>query len=245
MTAHAKASQSGRLICDLLLSLINRDVEASNRNEAKKCCSIGIKTRFAYAYHRRGGLRVYLYSKESDGPRLTALAMDGPVKLLKRRSMGSPWAKLSPYFIELDSEPEVRAAIPLLVYVASQLELAPAKHRPFYLQPSEIHDIELLEGARTSVEVSRIERDPAARKKCIEIFGALCFVCGFDFERTYGEIGVGFIHVHHLNPLAAAKGRRKVDPKTDLRPVCPNCHEMVHKQNPPFMIDQLKAMLSR
>jgi 5-methylcytosine-specific restriction protein A len=99
----------------------------------------------------------------------------------------------------------------------------------------------MLEGARIKITVSRIERDASARKRCIAVFGAVCSVCGFDFERVYGTIGTGFIHVHHLNPLSTSAGRRRVNPKTDLRPVCPNCHEMLHRQNPPFTIEELKA----
>jgi 5-methylcytosine-specific restriction enzyme A len=102
----------------------------------------------------------------------------------------------------------------------------------------------MVEGARISVQVSRIERDPAARKKCMDYFGTSCSVCGFDFGRTYGALGNGFIHVHHLQPLAATKGKRKVDPKIDFRPVCPNCHEMLHKENPPLTIEALKAIIS-
>jgi predicted HNH restriction endonuclease len=45
---------------------------------------------------------------------------------------------------------------------------------------------------------------------------------------TTGEIGAGYIEVHHLRPLADAEGERPVDPAADLRPVCPNCHAMLH-----------------
>jgi len=31
-----------------------------------------------------------------------------------------------------------------------------------------------------------------------------------------------------------------VDPATDLRPVCPNCHEMLHKKDPPYTIEELR-----
>lgn len=113
-----------------------------------------------------------------------------------------------------------------------------------YLLPSEDSATEMVEGARITVQVSRIERDPAARRKCIDLFGTSCTVCSFDFGRIYGALGAGFIHVHHLKPLAAAKKSRKVDPKADLRPVCPNCHEMLHKQSPPLTIEALKSVIS-
>jgi len=65
------------------------------------------------------------------------------------------------------------------------------------------------------------------------------------FEQAYGEIGVEFIHVHHLSLLADAEGEREVDPVKDLRPVCPNCHAMLHTRRPPWTIDDLKARLRK
>jgi 5-methylcytosine-specific restriction protein A len=62
----------------------------------------------------------------------------------------------------------------------------------------------VFEGAKRSITVNAYERDRAARQRCIRRWGLACTVCGFDFERTYGEIGSGFIHVHHLTPLADA-----------------------------------------
>ena len=35
----------------------------------------------------------------------------------------------------------------------------------------------------------------------------------------------------------------KINPIKDLIPVCPNCHAMLHRQNPPFEPDQLKKIL--
>ncbi len=31
--------------------------------------------------------------------------------------------------------------------------------------------------------------------------GTVCKGCGFDFEKTYGDLGKDFIHVHHITPL--------------------------------------------
>ena len=78
---------------------------------------------------------------------------------------------------------------------------------------------------------------------CIDYYGAKCYVCGFDFGERYGQIGVGFIHVHHLIPIAERGQEYKVDPKQDLRPVCPNCHAMLHQSKPPLSIGDLKARL--
>ncbi len=100
----------------------------------------------------------------------------------------------------------------------------------------------LTEGISKSVSVTVYERNPIARQQCIEHYGAICFACGFSFGEVYGETAEGFIHVHHLK-LVAEAGERKVDPIKDLRPICPNCHAVIHLQNPPLTIVELKRML--
>ena len=52
--------------------------------------------------------------------------------------------------------------------------------------------------------------------------------CGFNFEEYYGEIGKGFIEVHHVVPLAKA-GKTETNPETDVVVLCANCHRMVHR----------------
>lgn len=99
-----------------------------------------------------------------------------------------------------------------------------------------------VEGAVVSVRVNRYERDPEARSTCIKHYGARCSVCGFDFAEVYGEMGRGFIHVHHVVPLSTIAGAYVVDPIKDLRPVCPNCHAMLHKRRPPYSLDELRIV---
>jgi 5-methylcytosine-specific restriction protein A len=99
------------------------------------------------------------------------------------------------------------------------------------------------EGTSAWVSGYRYERDPRAREACIRHYGASCAVCGFDFGAAYGEIGEGFIHVHHRQPLADSEEEYDVDPVADLRPVCPNCHAMLHRQSPPLTISELKARI--
>ena len=111
-----------------------------------------------------------------------------------------------------------------------------------YIHPDELNEPEeLYEGCKKTVTVNAYERNPLARKKCIEHYGAKCAVpnCQFDFEKVYGDIGKGFIHVHHLTKLADIGQDYKVDPIKDLRPVCPNCHAMLHQKNPPYSIEEL------
>ena len=99
------------------------------------------------------------------------------------------------------------------------------------------------EGAVRRVLVNLYERDREARTECIEHYGAVCSVCEVDFESVYGHIGKGIIHVHHLNQISEIKESYQIDPIADLRPVCPNCHVVIHRRSPPFSIDEMKNMI--
>lgn len=113
-------------------------------------------------------------------------------------------------------------------------------------KPEEIPDIELAnlyEGAKKIVTVNAYERNSRARKICITYWGNVCSVCGFDFEKVYGLLGKGFIHVHHLVPVAKIGKTYQIDPISDLRPICPNCHSMIHNHTPILTIDQLKDLI--
>lgn len=98
------------------------------------------------------------------------------------------------------------------------------------------------EGKRFSVTSTAIERNPEARNACIRHFGCSCQVCGFNFYEKYGELGRDYIHVHHLNELANSNGEYELDPTTDLVPLCPNCHAMVHKKKPAISVEELRKM---
>jgi 5-methylcytosine-specific restriction enzyme A len=110
--------------------------------------------------------------------------------------------------------------------------------------PEEIAEPEkVIEGAKRSVTVNIYERDPNARRKCIAHWGLTCVTCGFDFLRVYGELGDGFIHVHHLKPLSEIGQRYELSPIDDLRPICPNCHAMIHRSSPAMTIDELRRIV--
>jgi 5-methylcytosine-specific restriction protein A len=99
------------------------------------------------------------------------------------------------------------------------------------------------EGAVTRVLVNRYERDRAARAECIAHHGTTCIVCGFNFEQRYGELGRNFIHVHHVREISTLGPGYRVDPKTDLVPLCPNCHAMAHRKTPALTPAQLRRRL--
>ena len=100
-----------------------------------------------------------------------------------------------------------------------------------------------IEGARRSVLVNAYERDPVARQRCINHYGAACVICGFDFGIVFGPDASGFIHVHHLTPLSEIGQEYSVDPIRDLRPVCPNCHAVIHLNRETRTIDEVCKML--
>jgi len=100
-----------------------------------------------------------------------------------------------------------------------------------------------IEGAAKTIQVNTYERNQKARQSCLDYYGARCCVCDFDFGKVYGEMFDDFIHVHHLRPVSAIASSYKLNPIEDLRPVCPNCHAILHKKNPPYTIKQVQRMI--
>lgn len=100
-----------------------------------------------------------------------------------------------------------------------------------------------MEGARQMVWVNAYERDRKNRDHCIAVHGTQCSVCEMSFGSVYGKVAEGFIHVHHLHPLSEVKEAHHVDPVKDLRPVCPNCHAVLHRRNPVLSIEELRELM--
>lgn len=99
------------------------------------------------------------------------------------------------------------------------------------------------EGAKKTVTINAYERSSKARRACIAHHGAICIVCNFDFRRVFGAVGEGFIHVHHIIPIGSIGAEYKVNPITDLVPVCPNCHAIIHRTTPVLTIKQIKELI--
>ena len=113
-----------------------------------------------------------------------------------------------------------------------------------FTQPDEIGLAQCFkEGSVRLVRVNAYERNPKARADCLRHYGYDCLVCGVNFEEKYGDIGRQFIHVHHVVPISAIGSRYVIDPVQDLRPICPNCHAMVHKTDPPLSVEELREQL--
>lgn len=120
-----------------------------------------------------------------------------------------------------------------------------ARHEMVIPLPDEVDDsTPVPEGARYQVTVNAYERNPENRRRCIVHHGTACCICGFDFGAAYGELFDGLIHVHHLRPLAEVGEEHSVDPEEDLRPVCPNCHAVLHRRVPVYSIEEVRGFLA-
>lgn len=60
-----------------------------------------------------------------------------------------------------------------------------------------------------------------------------CKACDFNFEDFYGEIGKGFIEIHHLKPIFAYEDNFEQsiqDALSNVVSVCANCHRIIHRK---------------
>ncbi|MBQ7504760.1 MAG: HNH endonuclease [Ruminococcus sp.] len=120
--------------------------------------------------------------------------------------------------------------------------------------PEEIEEKELgnlVEGVKKHITVNAYERNKKARIACINHYrkknnGRLkCEICGFDFGEVYGDEFKTKIHIHHLVEISSIGAEYKINPSTDLIPICPNCHYIAHSKKPAYTPDEIKAMLRR
>lgn len=144
------------------------------------------------------------------------------------------------------------SGVPQSVRECKDKELLEFLLHPHQMVNEDVYDVDypeddeqLYEGALVKVMANRYERNQKARKECVTKKGYQCLVCGRDFEDTYGEIGKGFIHVHHLVPISSIGKEYELNVERDLAPVCPNCHYMLHRKNPPYTIEELKDILAK
>lgn len=100
-----------------------------------------------------------------------------------------------------------------------------------------------VEGNSSLRLIQKRERSQRNRLLCLSIHGEKCGVCGFVTEDTYGEGIVSILEVHHIEPLADIEQAKAYDPRTDLIPLCPNCHRAIHKRNPAFTPEELKGLM--
>lgn|GEM_PF-6274756 len=253
MPSHQNSTEYSQHLCDALFREVQSALGSAETHTSTNWCSYstGDSPRFCFVQHNDAKVKVFLKARETDGPQLEAL-LPTPrnIDLARRTTIAPGWSAETAYFVDIPREEQIAEILPLLVRAAhTAVERSNAKlpKGGSWNSPSELsHEpaaTHFWEGARAAVLVNRYERDPRARKACIREYGAVCSVCGLDFARRYGSIGAGFIHVHHLVSLSSVGRRYRVNPITDLRPVCPNCHEMLHRQNPSLSVEELKNRL--
>ena len=101
------------------------------------------------------------------------------------------------------------------------------------------------EGRKRVRQHIEYERSPKNRAKAIEIHGTICTACGFDFNAVYGaHFAQSYIEIHHVESITTLGGK-PVDPRTDLVPLCSNCHSMVHRQRGKILsVTELRDLLN-
>jgi predicted HNH restriction endonuclease len=104
-----------------------------------------------------------------------------------------------------------------------------------------------IEGGDKEISLEVTKRDPQLKADAIRRYGSACQVCRMDFGETYGDVGEGYIEIHHLKPMASKKSSESLTSIEDVRVVCANCHRMLHRQGkvPIPFDDFLKAYRQR
>lgn len=196
--------------------------------------------RFLQAVKRNGGLatakRMLLPRNEGQRKGLDALLEANRPELTVEAIV------LQPRFQSLFTAEELTAAKERLGQYGQTIATLVSERQRLYpdeLEPGQKY----AEGAKKQIRVNAYERNAKARAACLRHHGYDCVVCGFNFEARYGALGREFIHVHHLKPLALTDGEYKLDAVADLRPVCPNCHAMLHHGAAVLSIEELRARL--
>ena len=100
------------------------------------------------------------------------------------------------------------------------------------------------EGTVISVKANRYERDKRNRAAAIAIHGTACKGCGLDMGMRYGSVASGYVEIHHVTPVSKLGAGYVIDPARDLVPLCPNCHAVVHRRNPPLTVSELQVLLA-
>lgn len=99
-------------------------------------------------------------------------------------------------------------------------------------------NIVINEGFKKAIISNMYERSKKLRDEAIKKYkdaGIIsCNCCNFNFDKFYGKkTGAGYIEVHHIKPIFKYQNQdlKKFikDALENLRPVCSNCHRMIHR----------------
>ena len=117
---------------------------------------------------------------------------------------------------------------------AMKIENASAKKQKLIVYDE---NIVITEGRKRTKSATIYVRSKKLREKAIEKFSSrgviICQVCDFDFQKVYGELGKGYIEIHHLKPIFKYEkddfSKFLNEALKSLSPLCSNCHRMVHR----------------
>lgn len=94
------------------------------------------------------------------------------------------------------------------------------------------------EGVKSSKKTTIYNRSKELRDFAIQYYMSSsgnipCVCCSFDFEKFYGDLGKGFIEMHHVKPVFKYENddmeKTLFDAVKNIVPVCSNCHRMIHR----------------
>ncbi len=106
----------------------------------------------------------------------------------------------------------------------------------------------LREGKRIEVYGTKYERNAKIRREFLskQAKPYKCAVCGFDYEKHYGQLGKDYIEVHHKTPLSVNGNDVEIDLENDLVCLCANCHRMIHRKKGVIMtVEELKVIINK
>lgn len=115
-------------------------------------------------------------------------------------------------------------------------------------------DTIIAEGQQSVTNNISRKRSQKLRKAAINYYksqndGKLrCCVCGFCFDEHYTDIGNDFIEIHHEHPISQLSDeefdKHLSDALANVKPVCSNCHRMLHRDSKKLLsIEELKTLL--
>ncbi|MEE2728578.1 MAG: hypothetical protein VX792_16015 [Candidatus Latescibacterota bacterium] len=193
---------------------------------------------------------VFARSLREKGGQVTLSLDDRPSDPVAPDTWPVGWQRISLHMQKIGVVSEVKGQYNidgLFPWVAGFIGMVLALMPLEFVEEAEVSRLAVLtgeiEGESSQRTITVYERSRINRAACIEIHGLNCKICNFNFKEIYGDIGEGFIHVHHIHPLAHMKGSQVIDPVVDLLPVCPNCHCMLHRSDPPMDPDELREKL--
>ena len=243
----APAESHGQLF-DLLLSFKNK-TRLEMEFQPQKYAAEMVREMSRASESQKAVLCAYAKRLSEMGAKSSLMINDVPQQLNDYKLWPDEWKKVSikasirPIEYDSDDKPDylktLQIWLPVMIGTSLSL-LNVVKIESENGEPSGFS-----EGKRYDVVTSRYERNAVNRVLCLSKYGYTCQVCGFNFEKKYGKLGRQFIHVHHIIPVSQMGEGYIVNPEKDLIPVCPNCHAMLHRTDPPLSPDTLKDIIKQ